>query len=143
MSLLTIGQQRSGAQPDRTSQQVDKSRLTPTTLEVSRGTHILEVVHVNDINNGGYNSSPVLSRDKGRREYLLSPQQSKSHHPDRPYHEIPPLQNGQGWRHERNSWRLDASTKGPGCALKPWVDFSVAELSSATLPATLSWAALG
>lgn len=72
--------------PDRTSQQVDQSQLTPTTLEVSRGTHILEVVHVNDINNGGYNPGPVLGRDKGRKEYLLRPQQSKSHHPNRPSH---------------------------------------------------------
>lgn len=39
---------------------------TPTTLEVSRGTHVLEVVHVNDIDDGGHHPSPVLSRDKGR-----------------------------------------------------------------------------
>lgn len=70
---------------------------------------------------------------------MLCPQQSKRYHPDRS-HEIPPLQNGQGWWHEgaADAWTLPLllrPAKGPGCAaaLKPWVDFSVAELSSATL----------
>lgn len=44
------------------------STWTPTTLEVSRGPHILEVVHVNDIDDGRHNPSPVLSRDKGRTD---------------------------------------------------------------------------
>ena len=43
---------------------MDQSRLTPTTLEVSRGAHILEIIHDNDIDNGGYNSGPVLRGTK-------------------------------------------------------------------------------
>lgn len=54
------GQQRAKDQPARTSRQADQSKPTPTTLEVSRGAHVLEVVHVDDIDNGGYNPGPVL-----------------------------------------------------------------------------------
>lgn len=60
LSLLTTGQQWSEDQPARTSQQVDQSRLTPTALEVSRGAHVLEIVHVDDVDNGGYDPGPVL-----------------------------------------------------------------------------------
>lgn len=55
-----MGQQWSEDQPDRTSQQVDQWRLTPTTLEVSRGAHVLEIVHVDDVDNGGYDPGPIL-----------------------------------------------------------------------------------
>lgn len=65
-----MGQQWSEDQPGRTSQQVEQS-WTPTTLEVGRGAHILEVIHVDDIDDGGYNPGPVLRGCMQKKERYL------------------------------------------------------------------------